>query len=133
MTGTPRDGRGVRHPSDPVISPPPRRGPRLRTALLGILGAVAVFGAGVVVGGHPRDTGINDLPPAVRDVLQGSTGDPVAEEVLGLLQDGYYEKIDAAKLERASVDGMLSSLGDRYSYYLDPDQYAAMQLLKQVV
>lgn len=127
MTGTPRNGRGVRHPSDPVISPPPRRGPRLRIALLGILGAVAVFGAGVMVGGHPRDTGINDLPPAVRDVLQGSTGDPVAEEVLGLLQDGYYEKIDAAKLERASVDGMLSSLGDRYSYYLDPEQFAAMQ------
>jgi len=127
MTGTPRDGRGVRHPSGPVISPPPRRGPRLRTAFLGVLGAVVVFGAGVVVGGHPRSTGINNLPQGVRGVLQGDTGDPVADEVLGLLQDGYFEKVDAAKLERASVDGMVQSLGDRYTYYLDPEEYAALQ------
>ncbi|MCC6832350.1 MAG: S41 family peptidase [Thermoleophilia bacterium] len=110
-----------------MISPPPRRGPRPRTALLGVLGAVVLFGAGVVVGGHPRSTGINDLPSGVRGVLQGDTGDPVAGEVLGLLQDGYFEKVDAAKLERASVDGLVKSLGDRYTYYLDPEEYAALQ------
>lgn len=110
-----------------MISPPPRRGPRLGTVLLSVLGILVVFALGVVVGGHPRDTGINDLPPAVRDVLQGDSGDPVAKEVLGLLEDGYYRRIDPAALERASVDGLLRSLEDPYSFYLDPEQYAALQ------
>lgn len=127
MTGTPRNGRGVRHPSGAVISPPPRRGPRARTVIGAVIGAVALFGAGVLVGGHPRDTGINRLPPDVRGVLQGDTGDPVADEVLGLLEDGYYTRIDRRALERASVDGMVKALGDPYSVYLDPDQYAALQ------
>ena len=110
--------------TEPHISRPRRR---VRTVIVAAAGALVLFAAGVLVGGHPRSTGINDLPPGVRSILQGPTGDPVASEVIGLLEDGYYKAVDVQKLERASVDALIAGLDDRYTSYLDPAEYAALQ------
>ena len=86
-----------------------------------------VFVGGVAVGGHPIQTRINDLPSGVRDVLQGDSQDPVTAEVLDLLESGYYVDVTPEKLQRASVDGLVKSLNDPYTYYLNRDQYAEQQ------
>lgn len=108
-------------------SPPPRRPRRVLRALVALLAVCAVFITGVMVGGHPRTSGLNDLPPPLRDRLLGPTGDPVAVEVMQLLEDGYYVDVNPQKLARGSVDGVLKALDDPYSYYLDPEQYAQLQ------
>lgn len=87
---------------------------------------VAVFVGGILVGGHPRATGLTELPPALRDRLLGASDDPVTSEVLGILEDEYYVAVDRTKLQRASVDALVATLKDRYTFYLDPAEYAAL-------
>jgi len=99
---------------------------RLVTALGAVVVALAIFVAGVLVGGHPEATGITRLPPALRDVVLGPDRAPV-REVLQILEDGYYREIDAPRLERRSVNALLEGLDDPYTFYLDPDQYAQLQ------
>ncbi len=96
-------------------------------ALAGLVLMMMVFVAGIVVGGHPRATGLTDLPPVLRDTVLGANADPTASEVLTLLEDGYYRDVDGTTLARASVDGMLKSLDDPYTYYMDASEYALMQ------
>lgn len=95
--------------------------------LAGVVLMLAVFVAGILVGGHPRATGLTDLPPVLRDRVLGANADPTSSEVLALLEDGYYRDVDGAKLARASVDGMVKALDDPYTYYLDPSEFALMQ------
>lgn len=110
-----------------VVTPPPRRTGRALAMAGGVLVLMLVFFAGLMVGGHPRSTGVNELPSRVRSVLQDTSDDAVAREVMDLLRTGYYTRVDAAKLQRGSLDGMVAALNDRYSMYLDPAEYAAMQ------
>ena len=95
--------------------------------VLAALAIVAAFAVGVLVGGHPRATGLSDLPPPVRGWVLGATDDPIGSEVRALLEDGYYKSVDKAALEKGSVAGMVATLKDPYTYYLTPQDYAAMQ------
>ncbi|HWH13999.1 MAG TPA: S41 family peptidase [Miltoncostaeaceae bacterium] len=99
---------------------------RLATAVGAVVVVLAIFAAGVLVGGHPEATGITRLPPPVRDAILGPDRTPV-REVLRILEDGYYREVDAPRLERLSVDGLLRGLDDPYTFYLDPEQYAELQ------
>jgi len=77
-----------------------------------VAGLVAVsYGAGVVtgvVGSSPSDTGVID---AAADRIEESAAEPV----------------DRDELERAAVEGMLKSLGDRWSSYYDPTEYGSFE------
>jgi len=73
--------------------------------------AAASYGAGVVtgvVGSSPSDGGVID---AAADRIEQSAAQPV----------------DRAELERAAVEGMLKALGDRWSSYYDPSEYASFE------
>ena len=73
--------------------------------------AAASYGAGVVtgvVGSSPSDGGVID---AAADRIEESAAQPV----------------DRAELERAAVEGMLKALGDRWSSYYDPSEYASFE------
>ncbi|MDX6645477.1 MAG: carboxyl-terminal processing protease [Miltoncostaeaceae bacterium] len=102
--------------------PKPPRLHRSERVLLAALLALAVFLAGIAVGGHPGATGLDRLPEPARRLLLGSPSASLADQVLAVLQRRYYEPIDAAALERRSVDAMLASLRDPYTTYLDPDR-----------
>ena len=77
-----------------------------------VAGLVAVsYGAGVVtgvVGSSSSDSGVID---AAADRIEQSAAEPV----------------DREELERAAVEGMLKSLGDRWSSYYDPSEYASFE------
>ena len=103
-----------------------QRRPWIR-GVLAILGVVVVFAVGVVVGGHPRATGLTLLPTGLRQQVLGAGSDNIAADIRAELASGYYVPVRSAALERASIDGMLASLGDPYTYYLSPSEYAAMQ------
>lgn len=99
---------------------------RLAGGVVAGLLILVVFGAGVLVGGHPRMFGITDLPPALRDAILGETDTSVSTEVLQILQDGYYREVDTERLDNLGVDALLAGLRDPYTVYLDPEEYAAL-------
>lgn len=88
--------------------------------------AVVIFGVGVVVGGHPVDTGLIYLPDPLRGVVLGEGGETLEAEILRLLERDYYREIDPEALDQVSVEALIGHLGDPYTGYLDPERYAAL-------
>ena len=112
--------------------------PRRRPSLAAILRIVAaplvaliIFGAGVVVGGHPAATGITELPQGPRDLLLGGSGESLPSQVLEALEDEYYRDIDEQELQRSSVEAIIQALGDPYTDYLSPDELRALRVHTQ--
>ena len=48
-------------------------------------------------------------------------------EGYGLIRNRFVGEYDADKVIDGAMEGMVSALGDRWSYYLDADSYAAEQ------
>ncbi len=74
-----------------------------RVLVLILAAAVLVLAGGVVLGAEPDGGGLT----AVRDVMD-------------LIRREFPGKVSGADLVRGAIRGMLETLGDRYSYYMDP-------------
>jgi carboxyl-terminal processing protease len=46
------------------------------------------------------------------------------QEVLRKLEETYYKQVDPAELSTDAIDGMVAGLGDPYTVYMDPAEYA---------
>ncbi len=92
-----------------------------------VLVVLAAFVGGVVVGGHAQATGLTRLADPWRSLLLGDSGEDLSSQVLEVLEDDYYERVDATTLERSSVQAMIDSLDDPYTDYLDPDELEALR------
>jgi carboxyl-terminal processing protease len=114
-------------PDDRVRTPPPMSMRRVLAVAGAVLVALAVFVAGVAVGGHAQALGLTRLSDPIRGVLLGDSGEDLASQVLDALRDGYYEPIDEEALQRSSADAVVEALGDPYTDYLDPDELAAQR------
>jgi carboxyl-terminal processing protease len=99
----------------------------LLLAAAAVLAALAIFLGGVVVGGHPEATGLTRLADPLRGILLGDSGQDLPGQVLEALRDDYYEPLDEAVLEQASVEGIIAALGDPYTEYLDPEELEALR------
>ncbi len=86
-----------------------------------------VFLAGVVVGGHPVDTGLTQLPGSLRSVVLGDGGQDLSGQALDVLRERYFQELDEDRLERGSVDALIASLGDPFTAYLDPEELARLR------
>ncbi len=85
-----------------------------RRLLIAVSAVVAVgvsYGAGVITGVVGSSSSTNGVIDAAADRISESAAEPV----------------DRAELERAAVEGMLKSLGDRWSSYYDPSEYASFE------
>ena len=100
---------------------------RVLTTVVAVIGVLAVFVGGVIVGGHAQATGLTELSDPVRGVLLGDSGQDLSGQVLDLLKDRYYVPVDSQKLESASVDAMVAGLKDPYTDYLSPDELKALR------
>ncbi len=87
---------------------------------------MVVFMAGVLVGGHPRQTGLDQLPLSLRTALVGGSIGSLPDQVINVLADRYRGPIDRTKLERIAATAAAASLGNRWTQYLTPDQYRAL-------
>ncbi|MEA2472513.1 MAG: carboxyl-terminal processing protease [Thermoleophilaceae bacterium] len=89
----------------------------MRSALTAFLAAatvVAVFAAGLYLGGHP-----GELPSPLRDTfVEKDRG--VRAELIKSIEDNYFKKTDSRKLESESLKGVVSALHDRFSSYYTP-------------
>jgi carboxyl-terminal processing protease len=88
-----------------------------------VAAAVVVLLAGVWLGGHP-----GWIPSSVRSAFVSEGGnDKLVNQVLGLIQQDYYRKIDGSQLVNKGLAAVVASLNDPYSHYFDPTEYHSFQ------
>jgi carboxyl-terminal processing protease len=78
--------------------------------------------AGLWLGGHP-----DVLPGAARDAFVADDGRKVLDAAFDRIEEDYYRPVDRDDLVDAAVKGAVRSLGDQFSGYLSPREYAAYQ------
>ncbi len=76
--------------------------------------AVLFVSLGMYLGGHP-----GDLPTRLQKLFVDKN-ERVRAQLIDEVQDSYYRKVPKSKLEQASLDGIVQSLGDRFSHYFTP-------------
>ncbi|MGX6449594.1 S41 family peptidase [Patulibacter sp. S7RM1-6] len=99
-------------------------------ALRGALGAallvvvvLAIFSAGAYVGAREPER----LPGVLRDRIVDRDGAAAINEAFGLLRDDYYRDPGKAALVDDAIGGMVSGLDDRFSAYLNPEEFRRFQ------
>jgi carboxyl-terminal processing protease len=94
-----------------------RRSRQPLTVVLAVLLPV-LLALGLWLGGHPEE-----LPGFLRSAFVEDHQTRVVDEAIQRIASDYYRPISTSKLANASVDGVVSSLGDRFSHYLTPAEY----------
>jgi carboxyl-terminal processing protease len=101
-----------------------------KTALVAVISVViaaALLFAGVLLGMNPG------VGSAVRDFFGWNYGSDVEvdsdlqQEILEKLESTYYKEVDPETVAVGAIDGMLASVGDPYTIYYDPEEYAALK------
>ena len=94
-----------------------RRSRRPQIALRVLAGLVVLL-IGIWLGGHP-----SWLPGPVRSAFVDKGENPLVNQVLDMLQRGYYRPLNRSQLVNKGLAGMVASLNDPYSRYYDPSAY----------
>ena len=93
----------------------------MRTGFIVLLCALATLVAGIFLGGHPEL-----LPGFARDALVEEDR-AIRSEIVETIQDNFYKPVDEAKIDDASLKGIVNSLDDPYSAYISPKEASAFQ------
>jgi carboxyl-terminal processing protease len=93
----------------------------VRTGFIVLLCALATLVAGIFLGGHPEL-----LPGFARDALVEEDR-ALRSEIVETIQDNFYKPVDEAKIDDASLKGIVDSLDDPYSAYISPKEASAFQ------
>lgn len=88
-------------------------------ALLLVVG----FAIGLVVGLAIRDGGTG-LAPSQSGTAASSS---LQQRIIKALQRDYYRKVNVSRLQTKAIDGMLKSLNDPWTVYLDPKETAKLE------
>jgi carboxyl-terminal processing protease len=93
---------------------------------MSVVAAAALIFSGLLLGMAP---GVND---AVSEALGFDQASDVGldydlqEEVFEDLSATYYEQVDPEIVQTGAINGMLAALGDPYTVYYDPEEYASL-------
>jgi len=93
----------------------------VRTGFIVLLCGLATLVAGIFLGGHPEL-----LPGFARDALVEEDR-AIRSEIVETIQDNFYKPVDEAKIDDASLKGIVDSLDDPYSAYISPTEASAFQ------
>jgi carboxyl-terminal processing protease len=94
----------------------PRRSPAPLAAL--VLALPVLLVVGIWLGGHPED-----LPAFARGPFVADHETRFVNEAINRISRDYYRPIPKAKLTDASIAGLVASLGDRFSHYLNAKEF----------
>jgi carboxyl-terminal processing protease len=83
-----------------------------------MVAAIVVLLAGIWLGGHP-----GDLPSPLRGGFFEGRNLVLVNQALNLLTSRYYRRLNRSSLVAGALSGMVASLDDPYSAYLDPQSY----------
>jgi len=84
-----------------------------------LLLSLALLIVGLWLGGHP-----DDLPGFARTLFVADHETRVIDEAIDRIAHDYYRPVSKKHLADASLAGAVASLGDRFSHYLSPREYA---------
>jgi carboxyl-terminal processing protease len=106
-----------------------RRSTQVLLLVLGGLAAAALLIAGgFFLGVSPDVGGLLRHAGSTTQTTAGPGADfALQREVLGALQQSFYREVDPQVLEESAIKGMVAGLGDPYTAYMDPKEYAAFQ------
>lgn len=99
-----------------------------------VLVAVICLAAGLLLGSSSlgRELVRAVLPSSVAQRWVGTEAEfPLQSDVLRRVERTYYKPVDRSALEESAIRGMLAGLGDPYTAYFDPDEYAELKLLTE--
>ncbi|MCX6387621.1 MAG: S41 family peptidase [Solirubrobacterales bacterium] len=85
------------------------------------LGVFIVFTAGLRLGANPAG-----LPESLQK-LSGTNGQTAFNEAQRMVRENYYRPIPDSQIQNHAIAGVVASLHDRFSAYLDPKSYALFQ------
>lgn len=88
------------------------------TALLALLAPFLLL-LGIWFGGHPRE-----LPGFMRRIFVAHHETEVVDVAIDRITHGYYRRVSKSELAGAAITGAVSSLHDRFSNYLTPNEYS---------
>ena len=91
-----------------------------RIAIAAVL-LLVVFTAGLRLGANPLT-----LPAPLRE-LAGSSDETAFNQAARLIKDTYYRPIPTSQIQNQGISGVVKSLHDRFSNYLDPAAYRAFE------
>jgi carboxyl-terminal processing protease len=94
----------------------------IRRTLSALVLCLVLLFAGIYLGGHP-----DGLPGFLRDPLVGDRDTRVVKEAIDQVHESYYRKLGEKDLANRSIAGLVQSLGDRFSNYFSPAEYAKFQ------
>jgi carboxyl-terminal processing protease len=103
--------------------------PRVFRVFFITLAISVAFLLGIFFGGHYYRVSplISVLPSGIRSVFFPGEGLLQLErEVEGIIEENYYHPVDRETLENGAIEGMIGSLGDPYSAYYSPEDYARL-------
>ena len=93
----------------------------MRTGFLVLLCVLLTLAVGIFLGGHPEL-----LPGFARDALVEEDR-ALRAEIVETIEDNFYKPVDEAKIDDASLKGIVESLEDPYSAYISPTEADAFQ------
>ncbi|MGH2886840.1 MAG: S41 family peptidase [Solirubrobacteraceae bacterium] len=92
-----------------------------RALIGGVIAGLVMLLVGLWLGGHP-----SDLPSPLRGgPFESRRSEPVTEQALDILTNRYYRPLDRSSLVDVGLSGIVTSLDDPYSQYIDPSAYKA--------
>ena len=98
---------------------------RALTSTLAVVGVIVALVVGIWLGGHA-----SWMPAPIRSAFTSeSSNDKLVNQVLGLLSNDYYRKVNTGALVNKGLTQAVASLHDPYSHYYDPSQYQSFQNL----
>jgi carboxyl-terminal processing protease len=95
----------------------------IRRVLASLVLCLVLLFAGIYLGGHP-----SGLPGFLRNPLVGDKDTRVVGEAIDQIHDTYYREYGRDELSDRAIAGIVSSLGDRFSNYFSPKEYARFKL-----
>ncbi len=99
---------------------PSRPRPRPLTVELALLAPVLLVG-GIWLGSHP-----SNMPAFISGIFVDEDVQVIAD-AYERIEDDYVRRVPEGKLTDAAIKGMVDSLGDQFSGYFTPEEYARYQ------
>jgi carboxyl-terminal processing protease len=92
--------------------------PDLRSLAVLVVVLPVLLVVGIWLGGHPED-----LPAFARNAFVSDHATRVVDEAINRIASDYYRPISKGRLADTSIAGAVTSLGDRFSHYLSPQEF----------
>ncbi len=85
-----------------------------------VVAVILALTIGVWIGGRHGDL----VPAPFRGALVGNSDEIFVNQALDVIDDSYYRKLPPGELANAAIAGAVKKLGDRFSTYFTPAEYA---------